>query len=267
MCQLPNKQSNMVRVKSDVYNQTALGTQKPVSMVPTVLFVDKTGVISEASSPRDETVMANAITHGITDKVATENVSSPMFTESSYSEPNPLHVLPAEPITHAASANVSSNGVNVASANVASNGANVASANVSPNVASNGANVASNGANVASNGANVASANVAPNVASNGANVASNGVNVASANVASANVASANVASANIKGGRRRQQGGTPFAAFLLAAQQAAPTGLLLGAYATLPPKRRSRETRRTHQRQRRTHQRQRRTRQRRNRQ
>jgi len=230
----------MVRVKSDVYNQTALGTQKPVSMVPTVLFVNKTGVISEALSPRDETVMANAITHGITDKVATENVSSPLFTapESSYSEPNPLHVLPAEPITHAASAN---------SANVASNGVNVSSANV----ASNGANVASNGANVASNGANVASNGV--NVASNGANVASNGVNVASNG-------------ANIKGGRRRQQGGTPFAAFLLAAQQAAPTGLLLGAYATLPPKRRSRETRRTRQQTRQRYQ-TRRTRQRRNRQ
>lgn len=125
MCSLTNKKSNMVRVQSDVYNQTPLASKKSVPSVPTVLFVASDGTIEEATQPRNKTVMANAIKNGMTPtmvsgsvmesaNVGSANVGLPANTGSGSAnspdnlfeeannmppgtvvQPNPLHSSPA----------------------------------------------------------------------------------------------------------------------------------------------------------------------------
>ena len=61
LCAKPGRKANMIRVESGVYEQTPLSEKKEVSMVPTVLFVDKEGRVSEAQAPRDEVSMTNVV--------------------------------------------------------------------------------------------------------------------------------------------------------------------------------------------------------------
>lgn len=114
MCSLTNKKSNMVRVQSEVYNQTPLASKKSVPSVPTVLFVASDGTIEEATQPRNKTVMANAIKNGMTPTMVSGSVmgsanagsgsaNSPdnLFEEANNMppgtvvQPNPLHSSPA----------------------------------------------------------------------------------------------------------------------------------------------------------------------------
>lgn len=61
LCKVPGRKANMVSVESSVYQKTPLSQKKPVSSVPTVLYVDSEGKVSEAGSPRDTEVMTNAV--------------------------------------------------------------------------------------------------------------------------------------------------------------------------------------------------------------
>ena len=70
MCALKDKQSNMVRVQSSVYNSTPLASKKSVQSVPTVLFVASDGTIEEATQPRNELAMTNAVQMGVTDSAS-----------------------------------------------------------------------------------------------------------------------------------------------------------------------------------------------------
>ena len=51
----------MISMESDVYQKTPLGSEKPVTGVPTVLYVSPTGAISEIETPRDKKAMTEMI--------------------------------------------------------------------------------------------------------------------------------------------------------------------------------------------------------------
>lgn len=62
LCKTKDKQAHMVKMEHSVYSKTPLMNEKPVSGIPTVLFVDPKGGIHEESDIRNETNMTNAIT-------------------------------------------------------------------------------------------------------------------------------------------------------------------------------------------------------------
>jgi hypothetical protein len=70
MCALKRKRANLVSMEASTYDKTPMSEKKPVSGVPTVLFVDKEGRITEAEEPRNRDVMATAVTHGVSESEA-----------------------------------------------------------------------------------------------------------------------------------------------------------------------------------------------------
>lgn len=77
----------MVSMEHSVYSDTPMAAKKPVSGVPTVLFVDPKGGIHEQDNIRDEAVMKKAITEPITEPI-TE--SSPTTESESEEDPEEL---------------------------------------------------------------------------------------------------------------------------------------------------------------------------------
>ncbi len=77
LCRMKDKRANMVSMEAQVYDKTPLSEQKQVSGVPTVLYVDKAGQISEVSEPRNREVMSNAIKLGVPESVAASNIVEP----------------------------------------------------------------------------------------------------------------------------------------------------------------------------------------------
>jgi hypothetical protein len=82
----------MVSMEAQVYDKTPMSEKKRVSGVPTVLYVNKSGQISEVQEPRNREVMSNAVRMGVTESVAARSVpedpaapvsSSPFNTEIS----------------------------------------------------------------------------------------------------------------------------------------------------------------------------------------
>lgn len=61
LCKTEGRKANMVSMEAQTYQKTPYASQKPVSGVPTVLYVNKEGEITEAKAPRDTTVMTNAV--------------------------------------------------------------------------------------------------------------------------------------------------------------------------------------------------------------
>jgi hypothetical protein len=61
LCKTEGRKANMVSMESQTYQKTPYASQKPVSGVPTVLYVNKEGEITEAKAPRDTTAMTNAV--------------------------------------------------------------------------------------------------------------------------------------------------------------------------------------------------------------
>lgn len=78
----PRRRSNMITVRADIYDKTPMSERKPVTSVPTVLFVDKSGQISEASEPRNMSVMSNAVATGSSEKEAAMNVATTSNTRA-----------------------------------------------------------------------------------------------------------------------------------------------------------------------------------------
>ena len=62
LCKTQGKKAHMVKMEHSVYSETPMATEKSVSGVPTVLFVDPKGGIHEETNIRDEANMTNAIT-------------------------------------------------------------------------------------------------------------------------------------------------------------------------------------------------------------
>jgi hypothetical protein len=171
LCATQGRKANMISMEASTYQTTPMASQKQVSGVPTVLYVNKEGEISEASEPRNTTVMTNAV------KLA------------------PGSDLPAS----------------VTGSNT------MVSANRNKTLSAN-----SNLFNVRSTNSRVSTPSE-PTPLSN---------SVVPGTMVSENPLPPTPA--------MTQTGGNPWAAFLLAAKQAAPAAVLLGAYAALPKKRSS---------------------------
>lgn len=76
------RKANMITVRADIYDKTPMSERKPISSVPTVLFVDNQGQISEASEPRNMAVMSNAVATGSSEAEAQMNVATASNTRA-----------------------------------------------------------------------------------------------------------------------------------------------------------------------------------------
>lgn len=82
LCRMKDKRANMVSMEASTYDKTPMSEKKQVSGVPTVLYVDKEGQISEVSEPRNREVMTNAVKLGVPEPVAASNVVEPALPVS-----------------------------------------------------------------------------------------------------------------------------------------------------------------------------------------
>jgi hypothetical protein len=124
LCRQRQRKANMVSMEADVYQQTPMAAKKEVSGVPTVLFVDKQGRITEGEDIRNKRMMTTAVQRGMSEAdinssptVASKTLTadSSIFTpsssstssEMSLSEPptpgsrvraNPLHIVPGQTV-------------------------------------------------------------------------------------------------------------------------------------------------------------------------
>lgn len=107
MCGLKQRRSNMVSMEASTYDETPMAKTQPVTGVPTVLFVDKQGRVTEAREPRNREVMATAVSRGVTEEeavavnaVAPSSASTTTETQpdGTVIAPNPLEALPAQPV-------------------------------------------------------------------------------------------------------------------------------------------------------------------------
>jgi thiol-disulfide isomerase/thioredoxin len=117
-----NRQANMVTMEASVYDETPLSEQKTIESVPSVLYVNKSGGISEVSDIRNETNMKNILKTAEPEGTATVAASNnsgralsnileslPVASSSmperpiepvipgQRSEPSPLAAIPAMP--------------------------------------------------------------------------------------------------------------------------------------------------------------------------
>jgi hypothetical protein len=109
MCRTKDKRANMVKMEASTYMRTPLAEKKPVDGVPTVLFVDTEGKITEAEQPRNREVMMNAVRAGVSESAATampvsiatessEPVPATLSVPGTTASPNPLRAIPGTPI-------------------------------------------------------------------------------------------------------------------------------------------------------------------------
>lgn len=191
LCDLNKKRSNLVKMEASTYQETPLYEKKPVTGVPTVLFVDKSGHITEADEPRNMEEMVRVVRTG-----STESRSSATLSASS---------APMEPATVME---------------------RVSASDSMFNVSESGRRTSSNGSR-----------------------------RVPVQSVVSGTTMSENPLPAVPGAPVSMQRGGNPWSAFLMAARQAAPAALLLGAYAAtrrssgLPDARSTRRLRRSNRR------------------
>jgi len=82
LCAQRQKKANMISMEADVYQQTAMAKKKSVDGVPTVLFVNKKGEITEGKDIRNSELMTTAVQHGVTEDVAAKRQSSQTLTAS-----------------------------------------------------------------------------------------------------------------------------------------------------------------------------------------
>ena len=84
LCKTQGRRANMISMEASTYQQTPLSAKKPVSGVPTVLYVTKQGEIIEIEKPRDTSVMQSVIRN-----IGSTNVLSPSPGPSVSSSPGP----------------------------------------------------------------------------------------------------------------------------------------------------------------------------------
>lgn len=90
LCKTQGRRANMISMEASTYQQTPLSAKKPVSGVPTVLYVTKQGEIMEIEKPRDTTVMQSVIRN-----VGSTNVLSPSLSPSP--SPSPSVTMSSSP--------------------------------------------------------------------------------------------------------------------------------------------------------------------------
>jgi hypothetical protein len=185
----------MISMPSSVYNQTHLAKQKEIKGVPTVLYVSPNGTVNEVEDIRDEAKMSSLLKSNSTSELTTSE--TPVET-----------VIPTEmPIVEPKATALKIPGLTESAlpttpvSQVQIN----RSKNVVPNKPTNTLKPILPGVTSQSN----------PLTPLPGVPVSSEEVKQA--------------------GGAYIQKGGSPWTAFMMAARQAAPAALLLGAYSTLP--------------------------------
>lgn len=125
LCKIQGRRANMISMESDVYSKTPFVSKKPVSAVPTVLYVNDRGEIQEVTEPRDMSAMTNTVMTGslspssdVSDFSGVSDSFQPSSSSSNVSESNsnyntsyentasnvvvkhnPLHPLPASTIS------------------------------------------------------------------------------------------------------------------------------------------------------------------------
>jgi hypothetical protein len=188
------RNSNMVAIQANAYDDTSLSVKAPINAVPTVLYVNQQGKITEVKEPRNMPNMKNLV------------VSTPPAPASNFSESAPSANLPEPtfvPMTPAPSPVVPT-AIKPEPINM-------------PKVAS-----------------------ISPTAMMTLEEQASS-LNVLPAMPVSTMPTSTETAPVQMGGSRhRKQKGGDAMAAFLMAAQQAAPAAVLLGAYSAYGRARRS---------------------------
>jgi thiol-disulfide isomerase/thioredoxin len=132
LCATPGRQANMVSMEAATYDRTPLAEEKPVSGVPTVLFVDSEGRISEAEEPRNQEAMSAVLRSG-SPAAAQQTPTEDMFEPVSEVAPplsetaarlnavvpgtevmaNPLSALPAQPVSDGTAVQAGGSGTTV----------------------------------------------------------------------------------------------------------------------------------------------------------
>ena len=110
LCGQRQRKANMVSMEANVYEQTPMAAKKQVSGVPTVLFVDKAGRITEGEDIRNKRLMSTAVQRGIseaelnslpniTSSKETLTADSPIFSVSPSSSASSSSMNLSEPPT------------------------------------------------------------------------------------------------------------------------------------------------------------------------
>jgi hypothetical protein len=61
LCKTQGRKANLVSMRADVYDQTPLSEKKTVTGVPSVLYVDREGRVTEAEDIRNQPLMKNVV--------------------------------------------------------------------------------------------------------------------------------------------------------------------------------------------------------------
>jgi thiol-disulfide isomerase/thioredoxin len=93
LCKAKGRKANMVSMDVSAYNNTSLSQKKPVSGVPTVIYVNQAGEIMEAREPRNISVMTEAVT------MSPGSESTMMNTSNSSASMRTSNFIPAAPMT------------------------------------------------------------------------------------------------------------------------------------------------------------------------
>lgn len=186
----------MISMPSSVYNQTQLAKQKEVKGVPTVLYVSPNGTVNEVEDIRDEAKMSSLLRSNASEAP----VESVIPTEIPIIDPEVAKPPPetkALQIPGLTEAALPTIPVSQVQINMPKN--------IVPNKSTNVLNSVLPGVTVQSN----------PLTPLPGSPVISEELQQ--------------------RGGDYIQRGGSPWTAFMMAARQAAPAAMLLGAYSALP--------------------------------
>lgn len=110
LCKTQGKQANLVSMKADVYDKTPLSAKKTVTGVPSVLYVDTEGHVTEANDIRNQPLMKNvvksaspapeevSVSSEIFKPTAPEVEPPAMPIQGSEVRENPLELMPALPV-------------------------------------------------------------------------------------------------------------------------------------------------------------------------
>jgi thiol-disulfide isomerase/thioredoxin len=95
LCKTSGRKANMISMEASTYQQTPMSQKKPVSGVPTVLYVNKQGEIVEIDKPRDTANMKTVVRNG------GPMASSPMSSmdPKPIQAPRPMSPMDPKPMT------------------------------------------------------------------------------------------------------------------------------------------------------------------------
>lgn len=99
LCRVKSKKTNMVSMRADTYQQTPMAAQKEVTGVPSVLYVDTEGRVSEANDIRNRATMTNVV------KTGSPNLPAPAPAPA----PSPMKIMSQPPATPIAGTEVRGN--------------------------------------------------------------------------------------------------------------------------------------------------------------